>query len=360
MPAPFKNWIDRALCERLAADLLAVRPDTAIDPWLARTGELDPLELKARVRWVADSFRPLLPDDWAAATGILGQLLPPPLPREHDFAQNVRVWPLTDLVATFGIDHPAESLPLLGEMTRRWSSEFAIRPFLVRWPVLAAAVLDDWVTHPDPHVRRLVSEGSRPRLPWGMQLRDAVARPEAGLRRIARLVDDPSPYVRRSVANHLGDIAKDHPTLAVETARAWIQGNPLRTPLVRHALRTLLKRGDPRALGLFGHDTSAFVTDITVSDGAIGASVDVRAWVAVTSPHPVRVDIVWQWPGTRGWCQKAFRAAERSIEPGEPWQFTHAFPLRRASGRTLTPGVHQLVLRVNGQDQAPVGFRVLG
>ncbi len=357
---PFKNWIHPGVVDHLAEDVARVYPSFDIDGFRSRARGLDRLELKARVTHVARALGHHLPEAWPHAASILQAILPSPLDREADFGENVRVWPLTEVVAELGLAHPEASLDLLGEMTRRWSSEFAIRPYIVRWPELTDNVLDCWVTHPDPHVRRLVSEGSRPRLPWGIRLQHATRSPERGLQRVLKLVDDPSAYVRRSVANHLGDVAKDHPALAVRAARGILeQPSDLRLQLARHGLRWLLKCGRPDALALFGQDAEVLVSNLRVgSTVAIGGRLPVSAWLTAAGGTQARIDLVWQWPTTRGWGSKTFRAGTVAL-PRSPYTFDHDFPIRSSSGRTIRSGAHRLTLRVNGRDQPVVDFTVV-
>lgn len=359
MPEPFKNWIHPGVVARLADDVVLVYPSFDAEGFRSMAAGLDPLELKARVTQVARALRHHLPAPWPDAARILAAILPPALDREGDFSENVRVWPLTEVVAEFGLDHPAPSLELLREMTRRWSSEFAVRPFLVRWPDVTNEVLDHWVTHPDLHVRRLVSEGSRPRLPWGIRLQDAVRSPERGLVRILRLVDDPSPYVRRSVANHLGDVAKDHPDLAVQAATSLLERpSEHRLHLVRHGLRSLFKSGHPGALALIGADAAVLVSDVDVAPSvAIGGRLRVRARLTGCAATKARVDLVWHWPGVRGWCSKTFRATTVTLS-SSPSDVEVHLTVRTSSGRRLAAGTHRVTLRVNGQDQPAVDFVV--
>jgi 3-methyladenine DNA glycosylase AlkC len=162
------------------------------------------------------------------------------------------------LVARAGIDRPEVTLPLLAGLTPRWSSEGAVRPFIQRHPDLTYEHLHRWVADRDEHVRRLVSEGTRPRLPWASQLRQLMADPTPNIELLDRL-DDPSEYVRRSVANHLNVISKDHPDLAVDLARRWLPRGDGAAWAVRHGLRTLVKRGDPTALELLGVTPSASI-----------------------------------------------------------------------------------------------------
>jgi 3-methyladenine DNA glycosylase AlkC len=141
----------------------------------------------------------------------------------------------------------------LRELTRRFTSEYGIRPFLERHPERTLDRLRTWARDPDVHVRRLVSEGTRPRLPWSARLRAFQEDPTPGLALLELLRDDPERYVQRSVANHLNDVGKDHPALLVETCRRWsVDAPPSRRWIVGHALRSLVKKGDRAALGLLG------------------------------------------------------------------------------------------------------------
>lgn len=362
MPEPFKNLLDATAVRGLADGVAAVAPDFPaarfVDEVVPR---LPPLELKDRVRAVAAALRHHLPEDWPTAAATLVAALPPALPDDTEVSHGFRWWPVLQVVEDFGAHDPATSLPALREMTRRFSAEFAVRPLIDAWPIEAAAALDAWVTDPCPHVRRLVSEGSRPRLPWGRRLAAAIADPAPNLARLARLVDDPSAYVRRSVANHLGDVAKDHPELAVATAAAWLDGRPDRLPLVRHGLRSLLKAGHPRALGLLGHPPA----EVTVTDAHATPSVQVGEPFVVTATlrapeaATVRVDVVWRWPGARGgWSSRTFRGTDVRLAPGEPRAVTVRVATKPVSTRPTRPGPQQLVLRVNGVDQPPIGVEL--
>jgi 3-methyladenine DNA glycosylase AlkC len=167
--------------------------------------------------------------------------------------------PHTTFVADYGLDpahnggrDPFEaSMKALHELTRRFTAEFAIRPFLIAQEARTLASLMKWTRDPDPHVRRLCSEGSRPRLPWGLRLQSFVRDPRPTLPILEALKDDPELYVRRSVANHLGDIAKDHPDLVLDLCARWLKGaSSERKWLIRHALRYPAKKGSKAALKL--------------------------------------------------------------------------------------------------------------
>lgn len=222
---------------------------------------LEELELKERVLKVAAALDEFLPDDFDAATGILCASLHASEDPERDGASfgsegicGFPVWPLTEWVALRGLKEPERALDTLKEMTKRFSSEFAIRPFIAGRPNETLDTMIAWVGDPNRHVRRLVSEGSRPRLPWGMRLQGFVDDPKPLLPLLEALRDDPEDYVRRSVANNLNDIAKDHPALVAAIASDWLKDAPQeRAHLVRHACRTLLKAGDAKTLAAFGY-----------------------------------------------------------------------------------------------------------
>ncbi len=347
---PFKDQLGPAAVHALADAQRAVDPafpharfiTTALDG-------LEPLELKDRVRSIAAALRASLPADWPAALDRLVRAMPASTPFVH--------WPILQVVEEYGLDHPEASLDALRLLTPRFSAEFAVRPYIERHPELAWSRIEAWAADPDEHVRRLASEGSRPRLPWGRRLSACVADPSRGLALIERLVDDPSPYVRRSVANHLGDVAKDHPALAVEVARRW---GPQRIELARHGLRTLLKAGDPEALALFGHATPQVrVQSQSVEPGTVqvGGSVELRARLVAEQACHVRVDVVWAWPGARkGWSSRTFRGSDRDLAAGEAWDFRLRLSMRPVTTRPLRPGEQRLHLRISGQDQPPVSF----
>jgi 3-methyladenine DNA glycosylase AlkC len=161
--------------------------------------------------------------------------------------------PLTHYVGRNGLKHFDLSMMLLKEMTKRSSSEFDIRYFLLDSPLRAISILQEWTQDPNQHVRRLVSEGTRPRLPWAMRLPVFIEDPSPLIPLLDALKDDEEEYVRRSVSNNLNDIAKDHPDVVAGIARQWLKGaSKNRQRLVRHACRTLIKQGHKETLAALG------------------------------------------------------------------------------------------------------------
>jgi 3-methyladenine DNA glycosylase AlkC len=221
---------------------------------------LQPLSILQRGQHLARALRQHLPPRYADAVEVLLRSLTPPLTRTDELGLAVFFYlPHVSFIAIYGLDSqhnggrdPFEvSMHAQYEITRRFSAEFSMRPFLIRWPERTLARLFEWTRDPDPHVRRLCSEGARPRLPWAMRIPAFIADPRPVLPIMEALKDDSDLYVRRSVANHLGDIAKDHPQLAFAICERWLDGaSAERKWMIRHAVRHPAKQGVQAALRL--------------------------------------------------------------------------------------------------------------
>jgi 3-methyladenine DNA glycosylase AlkC len=351
--ATLKDEIDTGLGRRLAGELAAAWP--AFPRRRLTYGLADalaPLELLARVDLLADRLARALPQPFPAAAEVLWRTLDSP-----SFVGWMTL-PCGTFVAMWGISDPELALPLLAGLTPRWSSEGPIRPFIERHPELTYDHLRRWATDADEHVRRLVSEGTRPRLPWAPQLRGLIADPAPNLPLLDVLVDDPSPYVRRSVANHLNDISKDHPHLAIELARGWMARSDGAAWVVRHGLRTLVKRGDADALELLGVATDAAIqlTDLAIdrSQVAIGNAVTFTVTVELSPRQPGAVDAVIDYRvhfvGATGVkAPKVFKLTRRRLEPGLPVTVTRRHRFEHLSIRRILPGPHVIDVQVNGR-----------
>lgn len=211
------------------------------------------MELKQRVRHIAVTLHDFLPDTFPTAAKILvslAQALRSGNAPEQGFATIF----IPEYIQVYGLEHPEQSLQALEKITQLVSAEFAIRPFIIRYPELTLSTMKGWSKHPDANVRRLSSEGCRPRLPWAMGIPALKQDPSPILPILENLKADPSEYVRRSVANNLNDLAKDHPDLVLRTAKEWLGTNELTDRIVKHGCRTLLKKGNADVLGLHGYD----------------------------------------------------------------------------------------------------------
>jgi len=204
-------------------------------------------------------------------------------------------------------------------------------------------------------VRRLVSEGTRPRLPWGIRLQCFIREPEACLPLLEALRDDPSEYVRRSVANHLNDIAKDHPDLLARIAADWWQGAPApRQKLLRHALRTLLKQGHPGALAVVGHRPIAWhdaALEILKSKVSVGDKLAFRfAGRMAEVPEALRLDYAIHHMKANGQTRpKVFRWKHQPTVTDRQWEGTREHSFKIVTTRRYYPGRHELDIIANGQ-----------
>ena len=256
---PLKNLLGQEAAEYLSRNISLVYKNFDSETFcrIALEG-LEPLGLMERGRKFAQSLHECLPETYEEAIGILLASLTHPLSSTEDNGLEVFFYlPHSAFVSEYGLaasnnggqDPFALSMNAQYELTKRFTAEFSIRPFLIASPERTLAVLTEWLSDEDPHVRRLCSEGTRPRLPWGKEIPSFIKDPTPVLPILEILKDDPTLYVRRSVANHLGDIAKDHPNLVFDICREWLvdSSNDLKW-LIRHALRHPAKKGDKVAL----------------------------------------------------------------------------------------------------------------
>jgi 3-methyladenine DNA glycosylase AlkC len=258
---PLKHLIGSEAIDCLAHNILLVHPrfNEALFRQTALDG-LEPLGIMERGQHLARALRQCLPEKYETAIEILLASLTPPLTQTDDLGLAVFFYlPHVCFVAEYGLEHagndgqdPFEiSMRAQYELTKRFSAEFAMRPFLIQQQERTVSRLLEWTSDPDPHVRRLCSEGTRPRLPWATRIPVFIENPDPVLPILEALRDDQNLYVRRSVANHLGDIAKDHPEKVFAICERWLTGASSEVKwLIRHALRHPVKIGNATAIQL--------------------------------------------------------------------------------------------------------------
>lgn len=360
--APFKENIGRATVERLADAFLAAHRAFPRDAFVDQATEgLDALELKARVDHVAAALADALPVGFATAAPIVLRAIGP-----TDFGL-WEVWPVTMWVAVAGIDDPDRALPLLAELTSHASAEFAIRPFIDAHRERVSAVLSEWVDHPDEHVRRLVSEGTRPLLPWAPRLAVAADDPGWALPWLDALRDDPSAFVRRSVANHLNDLTKLDRDVAVATAQRWMAHPSTEVAaVVRHGLRSLIKRGDPDALAAIGIDHTApvEVVELRVHTPRVrlgdALEFDVVVRNSGDAPASAVVDYAVHLLRANGTAtRKVFKLRWVRIEPGDTVELRKRHVIAPVTVRRYYPGMHVVDVQCNGVVQASGAFELV-
>ncbi len=375
MGEPFKEKLNAAAVAGIAKALEGAWPAFDAAAFVAdATAGLAALELMDRVRHLADGLARHLPPAYPEAVAVLLDAIAPEAApeapkvstRAHGGLAGFAMMPVTRFVAVYGLAHLDLAFDAFHRMTQRFSAEFDVRPFLAAEPARAWARLRAFAQDPNPHVRRLASEGTRPYLPWGVRVPALVADPEPGLAILALLRDDPSEYVRRSVANHLNDVARTHPDRVLAVAGEWLAGEPSpdRRKLVRHALRGLLRAADPRALALMGFDPAL---PVTLSDLRVPATARLgeRLPFSFTLTHTgvaegrALVDYVLHRPlarGKRG--TKIFRIAQRSLGPGQTVRYDTAHDFKAVTTRTDRPGAYRVEVRVNGRVLAGAAVEV--
>ncbi|WNG48197.1 DNA alkylation repair protein [Archangium minus] len=363
MAESLKTFFDPILVRRIATQLRAVHSEFPERRFVAEASEgLDALELMDRARHIMRAMHRALPKDFEHAARILQDSLGPTMERTEGHGMSVFLYlPHVLYVAEHGLAHFEPAMRLQHALTQRFTAEFCIRPYLERYPRETLARLREWAGDANVHVRRLVSEGTRPRLPWAPRLRAFQEDPQPVLELLELLKDDPELYVRRSVANNLNDIGKDHPVLLVDTCERWSKGaSPERQWIIRHALRSAVKRGDPRALALMGFEGPAAL-EVTAtfhpSRVRLGQSVQVRLQVTNTSRERQKalVDLAVHFVKANGASRpKVFKVSTVDLVPGASSTLEKTVSLAALTTRQHYPGAHRVDALVNGA-AIPVG-----
>ena len=316
-------------------------------------------ELKERMRHISTTLHEFLPDNYRMALNILQQTAPQLT--QYGFASMV----FSDFVEVYGLDDYDVSIPALEQFTQQISAEFAVRPFIIKYQDRMMAQMLAWAKTENEHLRRLASEGCRPRLPWGIALPAFKADPSPILPILELLKQDESETVRRSVANNLNDIAKDNPDVVIDVLQRWqaINTDEIRR-LTSHALRTLLKAGNPDALELLGYPSPAIAVNNLVvapetvpSGGSVTFSFDLESTAA--EPQDLMIDyVVYLMRANGKQTPKVFKLSKRTIQPGEIIHIERAISFKPVTTRKYYPGEHAVEPKINGQGFGRVEFVV--
>lgn len=325
----------------------------------AASNGLDTLSIMERVRHIADALYVALPPQYLYALEIIRAMAPK---LTHGF-QAVAV---TEYVARYGLGDFDRSMDALADLTRFGSAEFAIRPFLVQDTERTLAVMQRWTNSADEHVRRLASEGSRPRLPWASRIPALRDDPTLAAQILEALKADPSAYVRKSVANHLNDIAKDRPDWLLDRLGDWPNDDPHTVWIIRHSLRTLIKKGEPRALALIGvrHGASVTVSRFSIEphEVQLGEAIVIDAELASTSPGNQRLVIDYRIHYARAGgktAAKVFKLRTFDLAAGQSATLRIRQAIRDFTTRRHHCGRHEVELIVNGLTMANTAFEIV-
>jgi 3-methyladenine DNA glycosylase AlkC len=368
MAAPLKDSFGPDVPARIGAAIVAVHPTFDVEAFLGDALDgYEALELTPRCRHIARALHRHLPTGYDEAIDVLLASLGGPSDGEVLTGMaTFRYAPYVFFVADYGVDHWETSMRAQYELTKRFTAEYSIRVFLDSEPERTLARLREWARDSSPDIRRLVSEGSRPRLPWAPRLRCFQLDPTPVLELLELLKDDPSIYVRRSVANNLNDIGKDHPDLLVDTCRRWLdQATEERRWLVRHALRSAVKRGDLAALEALGFRAAelAEIHGVTIEPSRPQIGETVRFSIDIGNRGRRRaefnVDLRIHFVKANGTTSpKVFKVREVALAAGERTVLPKSVSLQQQTTRTHYPGSHRVEVIINGTAHAAGSFEL--
>lgn len=368
----FSAVLNAAVVQELAQEIKAVWPAFEVQKFQqATSAALEGKAIKERAQWVAEQLYQYLPQPFAKAGKILIEALGPPLTAttgEHTTA--FRYMPYGAYVSAYGLaEEDLElSVQLMYEVTSRFTAEFAIRPFLKKYPQQILGYFQAWVKDENVHVRRLVSEGTRPRLPWGVRVTAFDANYQPILDLLSQLYNDPDLYVRRSVANHLNDLTKDRAGMVVQLLQQWQKEGRSKELdwVIKHSLRTLIKAGDAAALALIGYGTKPQVVVENFGVAQVELSLgqqQVFSFDLVSTSNQAQellLDYTIYFMKANGTQKpKVFKLKTLTLEPKECVHLDKKHWFKHFSTRRLYAGTHQIQLQVNGQVMAKVAFELV-
>ncbi|WP_058302995.1 DNA alkylation repair protein [Gorillibacterium timonense] len=317
----------------------------------------DEMPLRTRMHRIVESLGEQLPPRYEEALEVLFSL--------EESCSGFPYLFFPDFVSTYGLseEHWELSMRALERFTQRSSSEFAIRPFILKNPERVMNQMLEWSLHPNEHVRRLSSEGCRPRLPWSISLPLFKQDPSPVLDVLERLKADSSLYVRKSVANNLNDIAKDHPDVVLTTAQKWIGHHPHTDWILRQGCRTLIRKAIPEALMLFGYTVtepgkslvqSAILT-VQPEQLRVGDSCELQYSLDIDREAPTQIRVEYGIDFIKGSgkaSRKLFLLSDRTVSGKAHLTGTRTHSFANLTTRKHYPGLHRIVLLINGQEAA--------
>lgn len=358
-----KDLYSPVFYKKLATVLEQVLPsfDSSQFTGLIYTTEFGQKELKERMRHTTEVLHRFLPADFTEAIGYIEKIIQKL--REQQFGEDGLVFIfLPDYIETYGLDQFDTSMKAIEFTTQFVSCEFAVRPFLLQYGQQMLQQMEKWSVHESYKVRRLASEGSRPRLPWAMAIPALKKDPEPLLPLLENLKNDPSEWVRRSVANNLNDIAKDHPQTVLDIASRWKGISKETDAIIKHGCRTLLKKGHPDILSHYGLDTDGIVfTDFEILTPEVKNGEYVEFTFSInntaTLPKTVRLEYAVYYNKANGiLSKKVFKISERIYQSGEKTAIIRRQSFRPITTRKYYTGNHRLAVIINGQEQSGGGF----
>ncbi len=358
--------------QKIAAEIKAVHPAfKAADFTETVLKKFPELELKQRIAWIAETLRRFLPENYRDALTVLLNALPAPnddTQSDDDFGDFIYA-PYADFVAKFGCNkHDLDlSLNALKEITMRFSAEDAIRYFINAFPEKTLGVLANWTRDSHYHVRRLVSEGTRPKLPWAQKI---ALQPEQSLPLLDQLFSDRTRFVTRSVANHMNDISKIEPDRVLKTLLDWKKSkkqNPAEMEfIVKHALRTLVKKGYRGAIEFLDYSASPKValSNLRIKENRIriGQTLEFDFELSAQKSERLIIDYIMVFQNKKGKAdsQKVFKLKQLELLENQQCMVSKKHRLLAdMTTRKLYPGSHRIEILINGTKAAVADFELL-
>ena len=360
MTEPFKNIFNKDLITQIAKHIKNNYNDFDTDNFIADSSDgIEKLEMKARSKQIADKLAVYLPNDFVHSAKVIKASLAPYDSSGYEIHEDgIRGWaimPISHYIGKYGLDNFDISMQLFKEITSRFTAEFDIRFFLIRYQKQALETLKEWVNDPDYHVRRLVSEGTRPLLPWGIKINSFVEDPTPIIPLLEALKDDSEEYVRRSVANNLNDISKQHPDIVINIAKEWIKNaDKNRKKLIRHALRTLIKKGNKKALEVLGYKHAEItINHFRLDKNSLNLGDDLNIELELYSNTDCSQNIIIDYAihhvkanGTTS--PKIFKWKDIKLDANSVIKISKKHSMKKVTTRVYYSGIHKIEVFING------------
>jgi 3-methyladenine DNA glycosylase AlkC len=357
---PLKEMFNANYYRKLAKAIKRIESRFSEEAFLkAVLAGIDNRSLNERMRHTSVVLQRHLPDDFTVAVKILYKVIP-----QMSGGYTNLVFP--DFVSQFGLQHFKVSMEALEYFTAYGSSEFAIRVFLKHDFHKTLTVMKSWAKSSNHHVRRLASEGSRPRLPWSFKLDAVIADPSLTSPILEMLKEDPELYVRKSVANHLNDISKEHPDYMLTLISGWNHSNPHTAWIIKHASRTLIKKGHAGSLAVFKFEKNPRVkiSALRISKPVINLGEALQFEFSLVSekqkPQKLVIDYVIHYVKKSGELSpKVFKLKELVLASGEEVLFHKKQIIKDFTTRKHEAGKHLLEIQINGIKMGSRPFELL-
>ena len=355
-----KEEFNKEFISRLADEFFLVHPEFKKNGFVKHLFSMDwdSLELKQRMREITNAINHFLQVSYTQQLDLLLLVAPK--------FSGIQGFIFSDFVQVYGLNDFSTSIKALEFLTEFSTSEFAIRPFIEKYPKESIKQLLVWSKSENYHVRRLSSEGSRPKLPWASPLRGYIKDPTPVLQILENLKNDESLYVRKSVANHLNDISKNHSELVLSICKNWYGKTKNTDWIVKQALRTLLKKGNKEALTIFGtaNADKIEVEALQLSKNKLKIGEEFMFSFEINNTDKIhltlRLEYIIHFMKSNGKTSpKIFKITESTFSSETKKQLIRKHKFANLTTRKHYAGKHQLAIVVNGDVKQMVDFELV-